>query len=93
MLKEWNLFNLMIKLHRIVGFSAFLALAALATPAHAYVGPGAGLTAIGSVLAVGAAVLLVIVGFVWYPIRRLMRSRKATKPEPGQVEQDERNRG
>lgn len=87
------MFNLTIKLHRIVVFSAFLALAALTTPAHAYVGPGAGLTVIGSVLAVGAAVLLVIVGFVWYPIRRLMRSRKAAKPETGQVEQDESNRG
>ena len=87
------MFNLTIKLHRIVGLSAFLALAALATPAHAYVGPGAGLTAIGSLLAVGAAVLLVIVGFIWYPIRRLMRSRKAAKPETGQVDQDESNRG
>ncbi len=87
------MFKLTIKLHRIVGFSAFLALATLATPAHAYVGPGAGLSVIGSVLAVGAAVLLVIVGFVWYPIRRLMRSRKVAKSETGQVKQDESNRG
>ena len=87
------MFNLTIKLHRFIGIIAFLALAAFATSAHAYVGPGAGLTVIGSVLAVGAAVLLVIVGFVWYPIRRLMRSRKAAKPETGQVEQDDSNRG
>ena len=35
--------------------------------AHAYVGPGAGLSAIGSVLAFIGAVLLVIVGFVLVP--------------------------
>ena len=46
--------------------------------AQAYIGPGAGLSAIGSFLAVGAAVLLAIVGFIWYPIKRLLRKvRKA----------------
>ncbi|MFQ5347382.1 MAG: hypothetical protein ACE5ED_06015 [Rhodothalassiaceae bacterium] len=46
-------------------------------PAAAYVGPGAGLSAIGSILAVIAAVFLAIVGFVWYPIRRLIRKLRA----------------
>ena len=45
--------------------------------AQAYVGPGAGLTAIGAVLAVIAAVFLAIVGFIWYPVRRHMRNRRA----------------
>ncbi|WP_422073485.1 hypothetical protein [Tranquillimonas rosea] len=45
--------------------------------AQAYVGPGAGLTAIGTMIALIAALLLAVVGFVWYPIKRLMRSRKA----------------
>jgi len=40
--------------------------------AHAYLGPGAGLSAIGSVVAFIGAVLLLIVGFVWYPIKRLL---------------------
>ena len=55
--------------------SAFLALAALLLPAiaSAYIGPGPGLSAIGSLLALVGAVLLAIVGFVWYPIRRLLR--------------------
>lgn len=43
--------------------------------AHAYIGPGAGITAIGSLLALVGAVLLALVGFVWYPIKRLRRSR------------------
>jgi|GEM_PF-3394366 len=44
--------------------------------AMAYVGPGAGITLIGSLVAVIFAVLLAIVGFVWYPIRRLRARRK-----------------
>ncbi|MEZ5863116.1 MAG: hypothetical protein R3D25_03230 [Geminicoccaceae bacterium] len=46
--------------------------------AHAYIGPGAGITAIGSLLALVGAVLLALVGFVWYPIKRLRRGRAKT---------------
>lgn len=49
--------------------------------AWAYVGPGAGLTAIGTLVALVLAVVLAIVGFVWYPLKRLMRKRRAA-PEP-----------
>jgi len=57
---------------------AVLLLAALAVgSAHAYVGPGAGLTAIGTVIALIGAILLALVGFVWYPVKRLL-SRKKT---------------
>lgn len=45
-------------------------------PVFAYIGPGAGLSAIGSVLALIGAVLLMILGFVWYPVKRLMANRK-----------------
>ncbi|MEM7489245.1 MAG: hypothetical protein AAF390_09000 [Pseudomonadota bacterium] len=45
--------------------------------ALAYVGPGAGLTAIGTMIALVAAILLAVVGFVWYPIKRMLRARKA----------------
>lgn len=43
-----------------------------ASPAHAYAPIGAGLTAIGSFLAVLASILLAIIGFVWYPLKRLI---------------------
>jgi hypothetical protein len=51
---------------------------AAATPglAAAYIGPGAGLSAIGTILALIGALLLGIVGFVWYPIKRLLAKRK-----------------
>lgn len=61
-----------------------LALACLsATPAAAYVGPGVGLTAIGTMVAVIAVLVLAVVGFVWYPLKRMMRKSsdgKTTEP-------------
>lgn len=45
--------------------------------AHAYIGPGAGLSAIGSLVALVAAVFIGILGFVWFPIKRLMRRMKS----------------
>ena len=58
-------------------------IALLLTPqlAFAYVGPGAGLTAIGTVLALIGAVLLGIFGFIWYPVKRLLRGRKSTEDD------------
>ena len=48
----------------------------VATPAFAYIGPGAGLGAIGAFFAAIGTVLLLIVGFLWYPIKRLLKRRK-----------------
>jgi hypothetical protein len=53
--------------------------ALVAGPAHAYIGPGAGLTAIGTVIALLGGILLAIVGFVWYPIKRVLRSKARAK--------------
>ena len=50
---------------------------------HAYVGPGVGLSAIGSVLAFIGAVFLLIVGFLWYPIKRLIKRKPDKNPGPG----------
>ena len=63
---------------------ALLGLAAASTPAMAYVGPGAGLTAIGSLVALLAAVGLALVGFVWYPIKRLRRRRQTARQKPAE---------
>jgi len=55
--------------------------------AHAYVGPGAGLTAIGTVVALIAALLLAVVGFVWYPVKRFRQRRKVdTQADPQLVD-------
>lgn len=49
--------------------------------AQAYIGPGAGISAIGAALALLAAVFFAIVGFVWYPVKRLLKKRKAAEAE------------
>jgi len=57
--------------------AALLTLAA--APAQAYVGPGAGLSAIGTLIALLATLFLAVVGFVWYPLKRVFRkSRQAS---------------
>jgi hypothetical protein len=58
------------------------ALALAPGAASAYVGPGAGLTAIGTVLALFAAVALAIVGFVWYPLKRLFKRARPASGTP-----------
>ena len=59
----------------------------VADSAHAYIGPGAGISAVGSLLALSATVLLAIVGFVWYPVKRLMKMRRKIRAKA--VEKDE----
>lgn len=51
-------------------------LVAAPTAASAYVGPGAGLTFIASLVAVGAAAVIMIVGLVAFPIRMMMKKAR-----------------
>ena len=62
-------FTLAVMLGLILAFST--------GEAYAYVGPGAGLSAIGSLVSVISALLLAVAGFVWYPVKRLLRRGKA----------------
>lgn len=50
--------------------------------AQAYVGPGAGLGAIAVTLAVLLGIVLLVVGFLWYPLKRMLRAR-ASKAKDG----------
>jgi hypothetical protein len=47
--------------------------------AIAYIGPGAGIAAIGTVLALIGGILLAILAFIWYPIKRLLAKIKKKK--------------
>lgn len=47
--------------------------------AWAYIGPGAGLSAIGVLVALVGGVLLVIIGFVWYPAKKLYRKLSSSR--------------
>ena len=67
-----------------------IALAIFVIPgvAHAYVGPGLGAGAIAVALGIIGSILLAIGAVVYYPVKRVLRKRKAsseqsspTKPE------------
>ena len=50
--------------------------AILPEPAAAYIGPGAGLGAIAVALALIVGFILLIVGLVWYPLKRRFKRSK-----------------
>ena len=52
---------------------------AASTPAHAYMGPGAGVGAFAVVIGMLGSVLLGIVALFWYPLKRLMRRIRQAK--------------
>ena len=60
---------------------ATILVAVLPSNAEAYIGPGAGLSAFGALLALVVAVIVAVFGFVWYPIKRLTRSLKRRRGE------------
>lgn len=60
---------------------------------QAYVGPGAGLGMIGSLVAVVVAVLVAIAGLIILPIRLLMKRRKPASEEKQEVMDSNRDEG
>lgn len=62
--------------------SLALAIAFLsADPARAYLGPGSGLAGLGSLLALLGVVGFAVLGFVWYPLKRLVRRLRRSRSE------------
>lgn len=60
-------------------FLAVMPLLLVAVPAQAYIGPGVGGGAIAAVLGVLASIGMAFVAVIWYPVKRLLRKRKAPK--------------
>lgn len=58
-------------------FAVALCLLSLATTAEAYVGPGMGLGVFAAVIGFLTAILLAVVGMVWYPVKRMLRNRRS----------------
>jgi hypothetical protein len=52
------------------------------TMAQAYIGPGMGLGAVTAVLGVLAALLLAVVGLIWYPLKRMIKRKRSPKSVP-----------
>jgi hypothetical protein len=63
----------------VYGVTLVAALALIPTFAMAYVGPGLGLGAIASAFSLIGAVFLGILGFLWYPVKRLLKLFRKAK--------------
>lgn len=48
--------------------------------ALAYIGPGLGAGAVAAVLAILAGLLMLLVGVLWYPLKRLVKFFRRQKP-------------
>ena len=61
-------------MHSLLIISVVVIILLLTAPqgTEAYIGPGAGIAAIGTVIALIGGILLAIVAFIWYPIKRLL---------------------
>ena len=71
----------MIKNMVLTSIAAMFIILLFAADGAAYVGPGAGLSAIGSLLALLAALAVTVLGFVWYPIKRMRKKKNKKKEE------------
>jgi hypothetical protein len=60
----------------------------LAMPAHAYIGPGAGVGAIAVVFGILASVLLAFLAIIWYPFKRLIKGWKASRKKSAEESAD-----
>jgi hypothetical protein len=59
---------------RVIGYAIVgLLVLLIPAPVAAYLGPGGVVSGIGALLALVAAVLASLFGFVWYPVKRLVR--------------------
>ena len=66
---------------RLLAVMAVVVLFLTPNAAQAYMGPGLGFGAFTAVLGVIGSILLGIVSIVWYPVKRLLRRLKRSRPE------------
>lgn len=64
------------KEHLVLRFASVVSLVMFATPAFAYIGPGGGLGALGLLVALVLGLVLLLVGFVWFPLKRALKNRR-----------------
>lgn len=51
-------------------------------PAYAYIGPGTGAGVIATVLGIIGSLALIIIGLIYYPIKRLIKKIKKSSKAP-----------
>jgi hypothetical protein len=66
----------------------FVAMALLPLPALAYMGPGAGITAVGVLLALLAGIWYTAKGFLWLPLKRMLGKGQSEEDKTPQEQQN-----
>ena len=61
-------------------------LLAMVSPALAYIGPGAGISVLGSLLSILATIVVAIGAIIFWPLRKFMKRRKARREAAGGAE-------
>ena len=74
-----------------ISYVAILFSLLLSNSSFAYIGPGAGITTIGAALAFVVVLILLFVGFLWYPIKKIMNKGKedSANNKAGEKDSDE----
>lgn len=70
-------------------FTLILLISALlvsASPALAYVGPGAGISVLGSLLSILATIVVAIGAIIFWPLRKFLKRRKARRDSANDAE-------
>jgi hypothetical protein len=62
-----------VSVRRALGLALVLAFFFVPSALHAYGGPGSVVTGIGALLAVCATIFAAVFGFLWFPVKRLVR--------------------
>ena len=62
-----------------VSVTALVGMALFPSPVDAYMGPGAGLSAMGALLSLVAAGVFSLIGFIWFPLKRAIRMLKSRR--------------
>jgi hypothetical protein len=72
-----------VSFRRELGLALLLALLFAPSALHAYGGPGSLVTGVGALLAVLAAIFAAIFGFLWFPVKRLVKKFRGGGDQEG----------
>ena len=80
-MKKADFFKQITAIKQAIGLMVLTIGLFLSSITFGYVGPGAGVSAIGSAIAFLAVVFLLIVGFLWYPLKKIFSKNKKKESE------------
>ena len=71
--------HILVKNNGTFTFLTLSVLLFICSPADAYLGPGSAVSSIGALLALIGSIILAVIGFVWFPVKRILAEKKQRK--------------